>query len=55
MDRPAMVAGSVLGAVGGALSYYGGGRLAGVQFPYGEFPTLSASACSGRCCFRCCT
>ncbi|WP_027612229.1 DUF2878 domain-containing protein [Pseudomonas sp. URIL14HWK12:I6] len=31
---------SVLGAVGGAVSYYGGGRLAGVQFPYGEVPTL---------------
>ncbi|WP_367085709.1 DUF2878 domain-containing protein [Pseudomonas sp. HOU2] len=31
---------SVLGAVGGALSYYSGGRLAGVQFPYGELPTL---------------
>lgn len=31
---------SALGAVGGALSYYGGGRLAGVQFPYGEVLTL---------------
>jgi Ser/Thr protein kinase RdoA (MazF antagonist) len=31
---------SLLGAVGGALSYYAGGRLAGVQFPYGELPTL---------------
>lgn len=31
---------SGLGAVGGALSYYGGGQLAGVQFPYGEMPTL---------------
>ena len=31
---------SGLGAAGGALSYYGGGRLAGVQFPYGELPTL---------------
>ena len=31
---------SALGAVGGALSYYGGGRLAGVHFPYGEVPTL---------------
>ncbi|OFJ43139.1 hypothetical protein BJN42_24405 [Pseudomonas koreensis] len=31
---------SGLGAVGGALSYYGGGRLAGVQFPYGDIPTL---------------
>ena len=31
---------SVLGAVGGALSYCAGGRLAGVQFPYGELPTL---------------
>ncbi len=31
---------SALGAVGGALSYYGGGRLAGVQFPYGDIPTL---------------
>ncbi|WP_130926396.1 MULTISPECIES: DUF2878 domain-containing protein [Pseudomonas] len=31
---------SALGAVGGALSYYAGGRLAGVQFPYGDIPTL---------------
>ncbi|MFW9082752.1 DUF2878 domain-containing protein [Pseudomonas sp. P2757] len=31
---------SLLGALGGALSYYAGGRLAGVQFPYGEVPTL---------------
>jgi hypothetical protein len=31
---------SGLGAVGGAVSYYGGGQLAGVQFPYGEVPTL---------------
>ena len=31
---------SALGAVGGALSYYAGGRLAGVQFPYGEVSTL---------------
>ena len=31
---------SALGALGGALSYYGGGRLAGVQFPYGEAATL---------------
>lgn len=31
---------SMLGAVGGGLSYYAGGRLAGVQFPYGEIPTL---------------
>ena len=31
---------SALGAVGGALSYYAGGRLAGVQFPYGEAATL---------------
>jgi len=31
---------SGLGAVGGALSYYAGGRLAGVQFPYGDIPTL---------------
>ncbi|WP_323164293.1 DUF2878 domain-containing protein [Pseudomonas atacamensis] len=31
---------SALGALGGALSYYGGGRLAGVQFPYGDIPTL---------------
>lgn len=31
---------SVLGALGGALSYYAGGRLAGVHFPYGEVPTL---------------
>lgn len=31
---------SGLGAIGGALSYYGGGRLAGVQFPYGDSATL---------------
>ncbi|MGG7673347.1 DUF2878 domain-containing protein [Pseudomonas sp. WC2] len=31
---------SALGAVGGAMSYYGGGQLAGVQFPYGELATL---------------
>ncbi|WP_130888180.1 DUF2878 domain-containing protein [Pseudomonas sp. Sample_21] len=31
---------SGLGAMGGALSYYAGGRLAGVQFPYGDIPTL---------------
>ncbi|GLH46111.1 DUF2878 family protein [Pseudomonas moraviensis] len=31
---------SALGAVGGALSYYAGGRLAGVQFQYGEAATL---------------
>jgi len=31
---------SALGALGGALSYYAGGRLAGVQFPYGDIPTL---------------
>jgi len=37
--RPWWLASS-LGAVGGALSYYAGGRLAGVQFPYGELPTL---------------
>jgi hypothetical protein len=30
----------LLGAVGGPLSYYAGGQLAGVQFPYGEVPTL---------------
>ncbi|MGE8189347.1 DUF2878 domain-containing protein [Pseudomonas sp. NPDC086278] len=32
--------GSVLGAVGGPLSYYAGGQLAGVSFPYGQWPTL---------------
>ncbi|PNA03776.1 MULTISPECIES: DUF2878 domain-containing protein [unclassified Pseudomonas] len=31
---------SLLGAAGGALSYGAGGRLAGVQFPFGELPTL---------------
>jgi hypothetical protein len=31
---------SMLGALGGPLSYYAGGRLAGVSFPYGEGPTL---------------
>lgn len=30
----------VLGALGGPLSYYAGGRLAGVTFPYGTGPTL---------------
>ncbi|TFB42709.1 DUF2878 domain-containing protein [Pseudomonas sp. F01002] len=32
--------GSLLGAVGGPLSYYAGGQLAGVQFPFGQSPTL---------------
>ncbi|WP_212626573.1 DUF2878 domain-containing protein [Pseudomonas sp. PP3] len=31
---------SLLGAVGGPLSYYAGGQLAGVQFPFGVLPTL---------------
>ncbi|MDI2591949.1 DUF2878 domain-containing protein [Pseudomonas sp. 681] len=31
---------SLLGAVGGPLSYYAGGRLAGVSFPFGQLPTL---------------
>jgi hypothetical protein len=31
---------SVLGAIGGPLSYYAGSRLAGVHFPYGQMPTL---------------
>lgn len=31
---------SLLGAFSGPLSYYAGGRLAGVQFPYGLWPTL---------------
>jgi hypothetical protein len=31
---------SVLGAAGGPLSYYAGGQLAGVQFPYGQASTL---------------
>ena len=31
---------SVLGAVGGPLSYYGGSQLAGVSFGYGTVPTL---------------
>ena len=31
---------SVTGAVGGPLSYYAGGQLAGVQFPMGVWPTL---------------
>lgn len=30
----------LLGGLGGPLSYYAGGRLAGVTFPYGERPTL---------------
>lgn len=29
-----------LGAISGPLSYYAGGQLAGVQFPYGQLPTL---------------
>ncbi|WP_047337781.1 DUF2878 domain-containing protein [Pseudomonas protegens] len=32
--------GCLLGALGGPLSYYAGGRLAGVTFPYGTGPTL---------------
>ncbi|MGC5703515.1 DUF2878 domain-containing protein [Pseudomonas sp. NFXW11] len=31
---------SALGALGGPLSYYAGGRLAEVTFPYGVLPTL---------------
>ncbi|PWE45416.1 DUF2878 domain-containing protein [Pseudomonas prosekii] len=31
---------SLLGAVGGPLSYYAGSQLAGVQFPYGQVVTL---------------
>jgi len=31
---------SLLGAVGGSLSYLGGGKIAGVQFPYGQTETL---------------
>ncbi|MNR56632.1 hypothetical protein D3C85_1772420 [compost metagenome] len=31
---------SLLGAVGGPLSYYAGGQLAGVRFPFGVLPTL---------------
>jgi hypothetical protein len=31
---------AALGAVGGPLSYYAGGQLAGVHFPYGTWPTL---------------
>lgn len=31
---------SLLGAIGGPLSYYGGGELAGVHFPYGVGPSL---------------
>ncbi|MBV4477233.1 DUF2878 domain-containing protein [Pseudomonas sp. B2M1-30] len=37
--RPIWLA-SLLGALGGALSYYAGGQLAGVRFPHGELPTL---------------
>jgi hypothetical protein len=32
--------GSLLGAVGGSLSYLAGSKIAGVQFPHGETPTL---------------
>jgi hypothetical protein len=31
---------SLLGALGGPLSYYAGGQLAGVHFPYGQLATL---------------
>lgn len=31
---------SILGGLGGPLSYYAGSQLAGVQFPYGPWPTL---------------
>lgn len=31
---------SLLGAFGGSLSYLGGGKIAGVSFPYGDTPTL---------------
>ncbi len=31
---------SLLGAIGGSLSYLGGGKLAGVSFPHGETGTL---------------
>lgn len=31
---------SLLGAIGGPLSYYAGGQLAGVQFPFGVLPTM---------------
>ena len=37
--RPLWLA-SLLGAFSGPLSYYAGGRLAGVQFPFGLWPTL---------------
>lgn len=32
--------GSLLGAIGGPLSYYGGAQIAGVGLPYGTWPTL---------------
>ncbi|WP_439861012.1 DUF2878 domain-containing protein [Pseudomonas sp. MBLB4136] len=36
--------GSLLGAVGGPLSYYAGAQLAGVTLPYGTWPTLALLA-----------
>ncbi|WPC05924.1 DUF2878 domain-containing protein [Pseudomonas benzenivorans] len=36
--------GSLLGAVGGPLSYYAGAQLAGVGLPYGTWPTLALLA-----------
>ncbi|MEX6501733.1 DUF2878 domain-containing protein [Pseudomonas zhanjiangensis] len=36
--------GSLLGAIGGPLSYYAGASLAGVGLPYGTLPTLAVLA-----------
>lgn len=36
--------GSLLGAIGGPLSYYAGARLAGVGLPHGTLPTLALLA-----------
>lgn len=35
---------SLLGAIGGPLSYYGGAQLAGIGLPYGTWPTLALLA-----------
>jgi len=38
---------SLLGAIGGPLSYYAGSQLAGVSFGYGTLPTMVGLAFSG--------
>gem|GEM_PF-6295567 len=40
LERAALVACELVGAVGGPLSYYAGSQLAGVSFGYGTVPTV---------------